>query len=36
MHYQVKKYIPNSLTNTIHGKNDQLPLWLDTHISSGR
>ncbi|HZC50091.1 MAG TPA: hypothetical protein VE244_13645 [Nitrososphaeraceae archaeon] len=32
----MKKYIRNPLTNTIHGKNDQLPLRLDTHISPGR
>ena len=33
--YRVKKYIRNSLTNRIHGKNAQLPLRLDTHISPG-
>jgi hypothetical protein len=34
--YRVKKYIPNSLTNTIHGKNAKLSLRLDTHLSSRR
>ena len=34
--YPAKKYIPNSLTNKIYGKNDQLSVRLDTHISAGR
>ena len=28
-----EKHIPNPLANTIHGKDDQLPMRLDTYIS---
>ncbi|MDQ3836386.1 MAG: hypothetical protein M3270_05575 [Thermoproteota archaeon] len=36
MQCRMKKYIPNSFTNMIHGKNDQLSLRLDAHIPTGR